>query len=135
MSLSERVSLELQELQSLFQSILVSGTNIKTVNGTSLLGSGDITISGGGGTWGSITGTLSSQTDLQAALDAKQATLVSASNIKTINGTSLLGSGDISTGGTGPTTLRRVVLGSNVVSNSTTRATVSGWSLSIEAGK
>jgi hypothetical protein len=27
---------------------------------------------GGGGTWGSITGTLSSQTDLQAALDAKQ---------------------------------------------------------------
>ena len=28
---------------------LVSGTNIKTVNGTSLLGSGDITIAGGGG--------------------------------------------------------------------------------------
>jgi len=27
--------------------------------------------SGGGGTWGSITGTLSNQTDLQAALDAK----------------------------------------------------------------
>lgn len=27
---------------------------------------------GGGGTWGSITGTLSSQTDLQSALDAKQ---------------------------------------------------------------
>src|SRR3989344_8458036 len=30
---------------------------------------------GGGGTWGSITGTLSDQTDLQSALDAKQATL------------------------------------------------------------
>lgn len=30
---------------------------------------------GGGGAWGSITGTLSDQTDLQAALDAKQATL------------------------------------------------------------
>jgi len=28
-------------------------------------------LSGSGGTWGSITGTLSSQTDLQAALDAK----------------------------------------------------------------
>ena len=28
---------------------------------------------GGGGTWGSITGTLSNQTDLQTALDAKQA--------------------------------------------------------------
>ena len=31
------------------QDALVSGTNIKTVNGTSLLGSGDIPISGGGG--------------------------------------------------------------------------------------
>jgi hypothetical protein len=30
-------------------------------------------LGGGGGTWGSITGTLSSQTDLQAALDAKAA--------------------------------------------------------------
>jgi hypothetical protein len=32
-----------------FQLALVSGTNIKTINGTSLLGSGDIEISGGGG--------------------------------------------------------------------------------------
>lgn len=56
------------------QATLVSGTSIKTINGTSLLGSGDITISGGGSpSWGSITGTLSSQTDLQSALDAKQA--------------------------------------------------------------
>ena len=31
------------------QSTLVSGTNIKTINGSSLLGSGDITISGGAG--------------------------------------------------------------------------------------
>lgn len=30
------------------QDNLVSGTNIKTINGNSLLGSGDITISGGG---------------------------------------------------------------------------------------
>ena len=45
--------------------------------------------------WGAITGTLSSQTDLQTALDAKQATLVSATNIKTINGSSVLGSGDL----------------------------------------
>lgn len=79
--------------------------------------------------WGSITGTLSSQTDLQAALDGKQPTgtyatgggtatgtntgdnavntlysslaaskqdtLVSATNIKTINGASVLGSGDL----------------------------------------
>lgn len=35
---------------------------------------------------------------LQTALDAKQATLVSGANIKTINGSSLLGSGDIAAG-------------------------------------
>lgn len=45
--------------------------------------------------WGAITGTLSAQTDLQSALDAKQATLVSATNIKTVNGNTLLGSGDL----------------------------------------
>jgi len=33
-----------------YQNILVSGTNIKTINGNSILGSGDLTISGGGGT-------------------------------------------------------------------------------------
>lgn len=53
------------------QPTLVSGTNIKTINGSSVLGSGDLTISGGSATWGGITGTLSSQTDLQTALDAK----------------------------------------------------------------
>jgi hypothetical protein len=45
--------------------------------------------------WGSISGALSNQTDLQTALNGKQATLVSGTNIKTINSTSLLGSGDI----------------------------------------
>jgi hypothetical protein len=57
----------------------------------------DFTGNGGGGSvaWGGITGTLSNQTDLQTALNAKQATLVSGTNIKTINSTSLLGSGDI----------------------------------------
>jgi hypothetical protein len=35
---------------TLYQVLLVSGTNIKTVNGNSLLGSGNITISGGSGT-------------------------------------------------------------------------------------
>jgi hypothetical protein len=53
------------------QAALVSGTNIKTVNSTSLLGSGDIAV---------------------------QATLISGTNIKTINSTSLLGSGDITVG-------------------------------------
>lgn len=45
--------------------------------------------------WGAITGTLSAQTDLQSALDAKQATLVSGTNIKTLNGSTILGSGDL----------------------------------------
>ena len=55
------------------QSALVSGTNIKTINSTSLLGSGDVAV---------------------------QPTLVSGTNIKTVNGTTILGSGDltISTG-------------------------------------
>lgn len=50
---------------------------------------------GGSPAWGSITGTLSSQTDLQTALNAKQNTLVSGTNIKTINSASILGSGNI----------------------------------------
>ncbi len=45
--------------------------------------------------WGAVTGTLSAQTDLQAALDARQATLVSGVNIKTLNGSTILGSGDL----------------------------------------
>jgi hypothetical protein len=50
------------------QAALVSGTNIKTVNSTSLVGSGDVAV---------------------------QPTLVSGTNIKTVNGGSLLGSGDL----------------------------------------
>lgn len=55
---------------------IVFGSNVKTVNSNSLLGSGDIAV---------------------------QATLVSGTNIKTINSNSLLGSGDIviSGGGSG----------------------------------
>lgn len=50
------------------QATLVSGTNIKTVNSTSLLGSGNVSV---------------------------QPTLVSGTNIKTINNESVLGSGNI----------------------------------------
>jgi len=45
--------------------------------------------------WGGVSGLLIHQLDLQAALDAKQTTLVSATNIKTINGESILGAGDL----------------------------------------
>ena len=58
--------------------------------------------SGGSPAWGSITGTLSAQTDLQTALNGKQATLVSGSNIKTVNGSSILGSGNLTVTGGGP---------------------------------
>lgn len=55
------------------QAALVSGTNIKTVNSTTLLGSGNLAV---------------------------QDVLVSGTNIKTINGSSVLGSGDLTVSGT-----------------------------------
>jgi hypothetical protein len=69
--------------------------------------------SGGSATWGGITGTLSSQTDLQTALNGKQDTLVSGTNIKTVNGNSLVGSGDVTTN---PRTLASIN-GSNLPGN------------------
>lgn len=51
------------------QNTLVSGTNIKTINGQSILGSGDLPISGGGSAeWGAISGDIQDQTDLQDEL-------------------------------------------------------------------
>jgi hypothetical protein len=68
-----------------------SGYETKSITGQEIIDAA----SGGGAAWGSITGTLSSQTDLQTALDAKQDDLVSGTNIKTINSNSLLGSGNV----------------------------------------
>lgn len=53
----EQVIRDVALLQTDKQDTLVSGTNIKTINGESVLGSGDITISGGGGStdWNDIT--------------------------------------------------------------------------------
>ena len=48
-------------------------TDFKTINGTSILGAGqDLVINTTGAEWGNITGTLSTQTDLQNALNLKQ---------------------------------------------------------------
>jgi hypothetical protein len=116
------------------QTALVSGTNIKTVNGASLLGSGNIVISGGTGltSLNSLTAgtqlfavastgtdfTITSTTDTHTfaiptasasargllssanwtTFNSKQDALVSGTNIKTINGTSILGSGNIAAG-------------------------------------
>lgn len=74
------------------QDALVSGTNIKTINSTSVLGSGDIAV---------------------------QPTLVSGTNIKTINSTSLLGSGNITVG---TFTLPSLTSGSVLFSDGTTIA-------------
>jgi hypothetical protein len=54
------------------QDTLISGTNIKTINSTTILGSGNLAV---------------------------QPTLVSGTNIKTINSNSILGSGDLVIGG------------------------------------
>lgn len=55
------------------------------------------TVAGGGGTWGTITGTLSNQTDLQAALDGKVSTSLSITITGTANQiTSSAGAQDLS---------------------------------------
>lgn len=124
-----------------FQAPLVSGANIKTINNTSLLGSGDISVgSYSAGTGLSLSGTTfnhsnsvtagtagtSSATsgstlavpyvtyDAQGHVTASgththtvtgfQDTLVSGTNIKTINNESILGSGNITIGGGGTAT-------------------------------
>lgn len=114
---SSEVSTEIQTAISTKQDTLVSGTNIKTVNNNSLLGSGNISISGGSATDVQINGTsivsnnvadiktqsiyngntnkLATMHDLNYNLNLKQDTLVSGTNIKTINNNSLLGSGNI----------------------------------------
>jgi hypothetical protein len=115
----------IESAQEGLQPLLVSGTSIKTINGTSLLGSGDISITASA-SWGSITGTLSSQTDLQSALDSKQATLVSGTNIKTINGSSLLGSGDITISGSNIYTADGTLTGARTLTLGGVALTISG---------
>ena len=76
------------------QTPLVSGTSIKTVNSNSLLGSGDIAVQPTLVSGTSIK-TVNSTTLLGSGDIAVQPTLVSGTSIKTVNSTSLLGSGDI----------------------------------------
>lgn len=81
------------------QAQLVSGTNIKTIEGQSILGSGNIDITKSDVGLGNVDNTSDLNkpisTATQTALNAKQDTLVSGTNIKTINSTSLLGSGNV----------------------------------------
>lgn len=101
------------------QDKLVSGDNIKTINGKSILGEGNITIQGEGGNIDlseyitkteldnkgyltSIPSEYITETELNnkgyattEALNGKQEKLTSGDNIKTINGQSILGKGNI----------------------------------------
>jgi len=72
---------------STFKDFLRTNTGFKSASG------------GSGAAWGTITGTLTSQTDLNTVLISKQDNLTSGTNIKTINGNSLLGSGNLVIGG------------------------------------
>jgi hypothetical protein len=86
------------------QDALISGTNIKTINSATLLGSGDIAVQPTLVS-GTTIKTINSTTLLGSGDVAVQSTLVSGTNIKTINGTTLLGSGDLTIGGGSPTIL------------------------------
>ena len=114
---------ELRETIAGKQEELISGTNIKTINGNSILGSGNLVIEGGEGGLTSVahdetlTGAGTNENPLgvdtteiatKDDLDDKQDKLVSGTNIKTINNTSLLGSGNIDIQGGGGTSIERL---------------------------
>lgn len=67
------------------QDTLVSGTNIKTINGSSVLGSGNLTVSSTP-SWGSITGTLGSQSDLNTALNGKESSITAGTTAQYYRG-------------------------------------------------
>ena len=144
------------------QSVLQSGISIKTINGGSILGGGDMVISAAwndisgkptntswlsnsanknfvndaqlvtiGNTSGANTGDNAPNTQYSGLAASKQDVLVNQTNIKSINGTSLLGSGNIAIAGAGPTF---IPLAQNFVSTSTTPAAVTGWSFAVTAG-
>lgn len=81
--------------------VFTSPSRFKTINGQSIIGTGNITISGGGGSItvdSAIDATSTNPVQnkvIATALNNKQTALVSGTNIKTINETSVLGSGDI----------------------------------------
>jgi hypothetical protein len=71
-------------------------------------------------------------TATQTALDAKQATLVSATNIKTINGASVLGSGDLTVGASLTSTSAFATATTTI--SAATYADIAGCSVSLAAG-
>ena len=127
---------------STFNSKQPAGTYVTSVTGTApVVSSGGTTpaISMAAAT-GSVNGYLTS-TDW-TTFNSKQAALVSGSNIKTVNGTTLLGSGDLGTigvayGGTGLTTLTaaRIPYGNGTSAfNSSSTFTFDGTNLNLTNG-
>ena len=111
---------DLQPTDLLDCTSIIGGVEVNnTITGAQIIAGA----SGGSAVWGGITGSLPAQTDLQTALNAKQATLVSGTNIKTINSTSLLGSGDITIAGASPYTT--VGNSAGILVNGTTANTIS----------
>lgn len=110
------------------QDSLISGYNIKTINGQDLLGQGGIEISGGGTVDSELSETSENPVQnkvITASLNGKQDSLVSGTNIKTINGNSILGEGNIEiTGGTVDTTMSDT--SENAVQNKVIKSYVDG---------
>ena len=121
------------KLKTKFQEKLVSGTNIKTVNNTSLLGNGNV----------SVQPTLVSGTNIKTVNNKSllgsgdvevQPILVSGANIKTVNNESLLGSGNITIeGGGGGTTTTWYGTSSTDASVSAKTVICSGFTLATGA--
>jgi hypothetical protein len=87
--LAARVAQECRALRLLINGNAVDLSSLTTTTKTSLVAAINELAAGGpggGGTWGSITGTLSAQTDLQNALNAKQETLTNYSQISGLTG-------------------------------------------------
>jgi hypothetical protein len=84
------------------QAVLISGSNIRTINGNTLLGSTDIAVQAVLLSGANIN-TINGASILGPGNTQLQVPLVSAVNIKTVNGNSLLGSGDLVISGGGGT--------------------------------
>lgn len=88
----DKATLQIQEVANQKQDKLIAGENIVIDEDGTISATGEVVE---GVNWGNIHGTLSNQTDLQSALATKQDTLVSGTNIKTINNNSIVGSGNV----------------------------------------
>lgn len=97
---NQNIRIPKSTLDSTYQPTLISGTNIRTINSTSLLGSGNVEVQPTLVSGTNIK-TINSTSLLGSGNVAVQPTLVSGSNIKTINGNSVLGSGDLIVSGGG----------------------------------